>query len=259
MQISHFFSWQKFPDNTLPFFAAAFRDNGAKQIVLTHHWAIQLAENPILVESLQELVKNASLKFEGSHAPYGPVWDLNSCTPEALKKHGTVLECCAKLGITSYTMHVGEFPEDISKEAAREHSLQTLKALIEMAKPLGILIAVENAEHPGGAVSELLQLRKQLPGPEWGFCFDCGHANLNGGVFDVFEAIKNDVICCHLHDNDGTLDWHWPPGHGNIDWIRLSQVLKTLPRLQSIQNEVNAIGAGVSLRYVCEKFEHYLS
>jgi len=26
------------------------------------------------------------------------------------------------------------------------------------------------------------------------------------------------LLTLHIHDNDGKMDWHWPPTDGNIDW-----------------------------------------
>ncbi len=252
--VSHFFSWQKFPEGMWPHFAAEFYDSGARFVVLTHHWALRLSAEPEFARTLSALMKGSGLRFAGAHAPFGPAWDLNSAPPENLKKHAEILKQCAGFGIENCTFHVGEFPAGVSREEARNHALRSLEFLVSAAAPLGIVIAAENAEHPGGSLEELRFLRRGMPGPEVGFCYDSGHANLNGGALAVLEGLLPDLVTCHLHDNDGRSDWHWPPGRGNVPWPQVAAGLRRAPRLCLLQNEVNALDSGTSIVRLCGIF-----
>ena len=62
------------------------------------------------------------------------------------------------------------------------------------------------------------------------------------------------LVNCHLHDNNGILDSHQQVGTGTIDWDRIRNVLKSAPRLQSIQNE-SAIG-DLSVAEYCRVFQN---
>lgn len=252
--ITHFFSWQKFPDGMWPHFAAEFRDNGAGALVLTHHWGKRLLDEPDFSERLTRFLRTSGLILVGAHAPFGPDWDLYSADSAHVIGHRELLRRCAGFGIRSYTVHVGEFPSGCTRNDSKDHARRTLEQLLPCAAELGVVVAVENAEHSGGSVSALLELRRTFPGAEMGFCYDSGHANLNGGGTAVLEALQKDVVVCHLHDNDGTADWHWEPGRGNLPWNDLCVRLGHAPRLESVQNEVNALDCGVSLRRLCGIF-----
>ena len=64
-----------------------------------------------------------------------------------------------------------------------------------------------------------------------------------------------EIVTCHLHDNDGSRDQHLPPGKGNIDWNRISGLLKNAPKLKYIQSEVSVVSNNVSLSELRETFE----
>lgn len=55
-------------------------------------------------------------------------------------------------------------------------------------------------------------------------CIDTGHTNsvVRFGQPSVGDFIRmfrnNEIVCLHMHDNDGILDQHLPPNMGTIDW-----------------------------------------
>ena len=53
------------------------------------------------------------------------------------------------------------------------------------------------------------------------FCFDVGHANMNEGVEQAFETMKDRIRSTHVHDNDGKSDSHCSRScrrAARIDW-----------------------------------------
>ncbi|KAF1075735.1 sugar phosphate isomerase/epimerase [Methanogenium sp. MK-MG] len=54
-------------------------------------------------------------------------------------------------------------------------------------------------------------------------CLDVGHAFLSG-VLDSFLSLP--FAHCHIHDNCGTEDSHFPVGSGSIDWENVLSILK---------------------------------
>ena len=74
--------------------------------------------------------------------------------------------------------------------------------------------------------------------PRLGLCFDSGHANISpAGLSAVFDRMKENIVTCHLHDNDGIKDTHSAPGHGNIDWPALMVKVLNIPRLIHLETE----------------------
>ena len=63
-----------------------------------------------------------------------------------------------------------------------------------------------------------------------------------------------DTVVCHLHDNDGTGDYHNLPGRGNIDWNKTMKLLENAPRLMALQSEVAVARHGISCKELVETF-----
>ena len=136
----------------------------------------------------------------------------------------------------------------------------------------GIVMLVRLEQH----VNESSPIRVTL----LGICFDAGHSNLcakgylhegNNSVHravwqkvfnkepdwddQICEKMLPEIVTCHLHDNDGGKDQHLLPGKGNIDWDRISGLLKQAPKLKYIQSEVSVVPNRVSLQELRETFE----
>ena len=50
------------------------------------------------------------------------------------------------------------------------------------------------------------------------FCFDIGHAHIEGGVDAGFQLMRDRLVNMHIHDNNGEKDEHLLPHEGTIDW-----------------------------------------
>ena len=67
------------------------------------------------------------------------------------------------------------------------------------------------------------------------------------------------VVNCHIHDNMGQVDEHVLPGKGNIDWVKISSLLKQAPRLKNIQSETGCFGDAVSIKETVEALKKYFA
>ncbi|MYD95343.1 MAG: sugar phosphate isomerase/epimerase [Chloroflexi bacterium] len=110
---------------------------------------------------------------------------------------------------------------------AFRRSLDTLTA---QAEQLGIRLACENLQHKGEPrplcrMEDLRRVIDEYP-PTVGICLDTGHANNNGlDPADEARIAGERLIALHLQDTDALEDRHWPPGLGNINWLRVSAAL----------------------------------
>ena len=78
--------------------------------------------------------------------------------------------------------------------------------------------------------------------------------------------MKDGIVTCHIHDNNGYNDLHGMPFDGTIDWPILMEKLKSCPRMIEFQTEicfetgVNWAGpllapkGGYSIRHFVETF-----
>lgn len=114
--------------------------------------------------------------------------------------------------------------------ATRDLVIRRLHKLLALAREYGVQMAVENV----GLVTknnllfplpEFLRLFDELPGAK--ALLDVGHAHINGwDPAEVAEALGNNLIACHLHDNNGGGDQHLPIGQGTVDWNCFFSVVK---------------------------------
>ena len=262
IKVSHFFSWQRFDDELWPFLLAQFKAGGAENVVLGASWCERLIRETGFNLKLADCVKQSGLNFAGAHAPFGAEFDLNipdnNARNIALQNHVELMDFAVANGIKTYTIHVGEFQRGYSVQQMRDFASMMLENLLCAAEVRDIIIAIENAEHPGGTLQELLFYRERFKSSSLGFCYDSGHANINGGDL-VLDGIYEDIVTAHIHDNDGILDLHLPPGEGSIDWAHVRKKLLKAPRLMSIQNEVNSIAHNASIHSLCEFFNDFVN
>jgi len=93
-------------------------------------------------------------------------------------------------------------------------------------RQIGCTVALENIfeEEP----SILRRVLEGIGDPCVGHCFDSGHFNMFARVplEDWFAELGSFVLEAHLHDNHGDADEHLPVGDGQIDFGRVTGLLK---------------------------------
>jgi len=168
------------------------------------------------------LLKDAGLSCT-IHAPF---MDLNPGSLERLLRGATmrrfsqVLDAAEILRPEVMVFHPGfdRWRYGEATELWLEHSVVAWRSVLERARGIGTVIAVENIfeEEP----STLKALFDAVEDPLLRHCFDVGHWNLfrKVGMEQWFEALGGRVAEVHIHDNRGTRDDHAPPGAGEIDF-----------------------------------------
>jgi len=107
-------------------------------------------------------------------------------------------------------------------------AFESLENLSNFAKHRGVTIALENKADELGCPTTLHQfvLETHL---QVKFCFDTGHAHIEGGVVPGFELMRERVVSVHVHDNHGDKDEHLLPSDGTIDWDQAFAAFRGAP------------------------------
>jgi len=149
-------------------------------------------------------------------------------------------------GGISFTFPAPKSPED--RIVAMERFISNLRLLTAHAERANIQIIVENQvidHNLKGKIlldtaSEFLDLFRSIPSPALGMLLDTGHLNVTSQTlgFDrmqFVELLAPYIRSMHVHDNDGTADYHRPINHDS--WIL--DVLKH-PLLKSVPIVIEA-------------------
>lgn len=282
-RILHFYyDWTSLNDKQFPRIVREFLDNGADHFVITEDLLLQMIENPERKDFLHKICKDMNVHFSTVHALFGPKWDLNIPNPadreKMLRHQKKGMQISREFGCVTYTIHVGAYHycyDRIPLETLRPLAHQALETLIPEAEKLGMIIAVENSFEMPNSAKEVIGLTDPfMSSPAIGLCYDTGHANCmasapwkkmeeyapyfpvcwweNGVIPEdgALEKMKDRIVTCHIHDNNGYADLHDMPGDGTIDWNALVPELKSCPNMKEYQTEVGLVGgrnwAGVS-------------
>jgi len=281
--VVHTFAWSQCSDRLRSYLMREFAVNGATRLVLTDWHLRRIMEQPQFADTLRREAKDAGLEFGDAHAPFGDHEDLDSPIEDErasrLDRMGQVLRIVGDFGVKTCTFHVGNMPfPDCTLEHYHDCILQSLEALLPVARACGVVIAVENVWFPTNTPEKLLSILDHFRSPSLGICYDSGHANLmakgrnfaESAVVDgwrgwakeipwddrILEKLLPNVVNCHLHDNFGQYDSHSLPGNGNVDWPHVMSLLGKAPRLICIQNEVSSPRANAPIATLCRTFDH---
>ena len=172
---------------------------------------------------------DAGLYVDHAHAPYmnaNYLWEDSARGQCYEQEISSCIEDCAHYNIPTLVMHpenksgnkVVELPADF------RFGIDRLKRIVETAERLHVNIAIENMSR-----HEFLDcIFREIQSERLGFCFDSGHWNLFTPEVDLLDLYGDKLMALHLHDNDGTDDWHALPSSGNICWDNIAAKLKAL-------------------------------
>ena len=271
-RLSFNYPWAGLSDNPAAFRAAVreFLDNGVRRFVINSEFIGQLILSPEKVNFLHSVCREMDVEFCSVHGMDGDDFDLNIPVPERrpamFQDHIRAMEIAAGFGCRTYTIHVGAAfycYKHVPLSTLRPLALETLEKLLPAAEKLGMVIAVENSFEMPNSAKEVIGLVNHFGGhPALGVCYDTGHANCmasapgkdkskyepyfpkcwweNGVIWEdnALDTLKDQVVTCHIHDNNGYGDLHGMPFDGTIDWRDLMPRLTACPRMIDFQTEV---------------------
>jgi len=138
------------------------------------------------------------------------------------------IECASELDIGPVTIHPG-FISPLSvadKDKAYEKGRESLRAISNAARDVGVKVGLENMPRIWVATCETLESWKRMTeGIDVGFTLDVGHA-WTMGQLDEFLTLADRTVNVHIHDNVGDRDEHRVLGKGSVDLQRAVRGLR---------------------------------
>jgi sugar phosphate isomerase/epimerase len=174
---------------------------------------------------------------------------------DAMDEVKRALEVAETVPFRYLVQHMGS-----GRQAADQRSLDaafsSLEHLSLFARQRGVTIALENTPSEIGAPEFLVQFIKETRLNDLRFCFDIGHAHIEGGVAPAFDLMRDRAATAHIHDNHGEKDEHLLPFEGAIDWDAALTAFAAAPQSISLVLELKERPAGVpALDQIREAFD----
>jgi sugar phosphate isomerase/epimerase len=160
---------------------------------------------------------------------------------DAMDEVKRALETAEQIPVQYLVQHIGTGRQsaDPRKFDAAFNSLEHLSVF---AKARGVTIALENTADELGSPASLQQFVHETHLHDLKFCFDSGHAHLEGGIVSGWEILRDRTVLAHLHDNHGEKDEHLLLWEGKIDWNAALEFLAVSPSLIPVVLEVKEQG-----------------
>lgn len=203
--------------------------------------------NKAEVRALGQILTDNRLRLLSLHAPTSRDFGLNreggaplSITEvervrriEAMDELKRAIDVAEDLPFDRMILHMGSH-RDAADPRKRDAAFSSLEHLILHAKHAGVTICVENTTSEMGEPVYLRAFVEETRLTGLRFNFDIGHAHLADGPEDErvatsFEAMREQIVSAHIHDNLGDKDAHLPPYDGSIDWLVALKLFRSLP------------------------------
>jgi sugar phosphate isomerase/epimerase len=181
-----------------------------------------------------QLVKELR-KRNVSYSVHPAAWDINltaeTCMlrAAAYEHHLLALRFSAEIGANQIVLHPGFLGSPaFSRELAKLRAKETMHRLAEVAKSLGVQLAMENVGYRGQSIyteEEFVSVLDDVD-PIVGYLVDVGHAHINGWNIPILiEKVAPRLLALHIHDNDGKGDQHLPIYQGTMEWESIFQAM----------------------------------
>jgi len=205
-----------------------FADYGFEYIHWCDDWNNDVFYTQRDIELYRQLIESAGLKCIDVHGTATKTIRIDAEGKDELNKYIKLLknriEFCSAVGGDAVVIHP---PTDKGGDEKLRWSLNRSRQVFESVRPLcedlGIVLAVENC-YPFD--KQILEYYFGMYPQEFvGFCFDSGHAHVNGNLIHLLK-FGGRLKALHLHDNKGESDDHQPPFWGTINWEHVMRWIK---------------------------------
>ncbi|MGI8741173.1 MAG: sugar phosphate isomerase/epimerase family protein [Bryobacteraceae bacterium] len=231
--------------------------------------------NRAQVAELAAWFRDSQLKLHSLHSPMykdnvwgrsGPDAVITITEPVKSKRMAMVdeikraLEVAETVPFRYLIQHVGVGEEEYDERRV-DAAFSSLEEINLFARQRGVDVLLENIPNALSSAERLMLFLGQTH-LKLGFCLDVGHANINEGVAQAFDIMKDRIRSTHLHDNDGESDSHLFPFYsegGTIDWKKTMSLLRSrpgqYPLLLELKEQPNVANPFDTVKRIFEKLE----
>jgi sugar phosphate isomerase/epimerase len=192
---------------------------------------------------------------------HGPLFDLNPGSQDRIIRDYTkfnfmkALNLSALLKATIIVFHLGLnplIPADYREDWLRT-SLKTMKSVVNHAKRLGIIIAIENMFLSTPHL--LKRFIEAVDSPNMRVCLDVGHVNVYSTVplKEWVDTLDEYIVKVHINDNDAHNDLHLAFGEGNVDFTETYALLRSRNIKPKMTLEMTVDRLPQTLEYITEQ------
>jgi sugar phosphate isomerase/epimerase len=217
-----------------------FADCGFKYIDWSDNWNSANLYSKETLRYYYQCIESSGLRCIGVHGASSSSINVEAEDEQMFSKYIELLknrlEFCSVVGGDVLVIHPPKIEGDSVGAGQRlERSLRAFESVRPLCSDLRITLAVENC-YPSD-VESLEYYFERYPPEFVGFCFDSGHAHVNGNL-DRLLVFKDRLRALHLHDNRGREDDHQPPFFGTIDWERVMRWIGSMGYAKPINFEI---------------------
>jgi len=166
---------------------------------------------------------------------HGPFFELVPASRDRLvqqvarSRFQRAVELATLVGAQHLILHTGYFPKTYSRGNWIGNSVAFWVGFLPDL-PEGIQLHLENVyEDDYSLIAELIDKVNAALGREaLTVCLDVGHVHANSSrrIEDWIVGLGSTIRYAHLHNNDGVLDDHWGLWRGQIDMVRVLDLLR---------------------------------
>ena len=179
--------------------------------------------------AIKEMAERIGIDLWSFHLPFVPfeIIDISqpSLAQDTVEYFCSLIDKATAIGIRTFVVHSsGEPIEEADRAERLECAKVSLRRLAEYAESKGVTIAVEDLPRTciGRDSSDILSLISSHPSLR--VCFDTNHL-LGEDIGAFIDAVGDKIATTHISDYDFINERHWLPGEGQIDWVKLKNML----------------------------------
>lgn len=117
--------------------------------------------------------------------------------------------------------------ENLSWPEFWENVVEQFSKFADIAKQSGLQLSVEARAQDFLSIAEIKNLIRESGKDNTGIILDVAHIHAAKAHLELTILKMGDLIkLVHLSDNDGTRGYHYPPGKGNINFLKVLKSLK---------------------------------
>ena len=221
-----------------------------------------------VVKDLAFALEENHLALHSLHSPTERNIPISIADPERIRRIDAMdevkraLEVAERIPFQFLVQHIGHSRESLDPRKL-DAAFSSLEHLSVFAKQRGVTVAIENTPSELASPESLRQFVKETHLRDVRFCFDIGHANLEPGVPEAFELMRDLVVTTHIHDNHGEKDEHLLPFEGGIDWLAATVMLagtpEPLPIVLELKDHKNGSATPEQAKAAFDKIERHMS